>query len=77
MFLGAGDVVIPTLFAVSVLPSGVLVSIMMVGFALLGLLADHYFFTHQAMRRPIPALPLIAGFSIAGYGLYRLIDFLV
>ena len=77
MFLGGGDVVIPTLFAVSVLPSGVLVSIIVVGFALLGLLADHYFFTHQAMRRAIPALPLIAGFSIVGYGLYRLVDFLV
>lgn len=77
MFLGGGDVVMPTLFAVSVLPLGFSVSIIVVVFAFLGLLANHYFFTHQAVRRAIPALPLIAGFSIAGYGLYRLITFLV
>lgn len=74
MFLGGGDIVMPTLFAASVWPQGLVASIMVAVFALIGLLADHLFFTTQAERKPIPALPLIAGFSVAGYGLFWLVE---
>ncbi len=73
LVLGGGDVALPLLFSVSLLPSGFLNSIIVAAFSLLGLFISFYIFTHQKVRRPIPALPPIAFFSIIGFLLIRIL----
>ncbi|RJQ14520.1 hypothetical protein C4553_00385 [Candidatus Parcubacteria bacterium] len=77
MFLGGGDVVMPTIFAVSVLPVSIYISLVIWLSSLLGFFVNHLFFTNQTERKPMPALPMIAVFSIAGYFTYQLIAFLI
>jgi len=67
MVLGAGDIVFPLLFAVSLLSSSFLEGIIVVIFSLFGLFLSFYFFISQKNRKPIPALPPIALFSIIGF----------
>lgn len=67
LILGGGDIVFPLLFAASLVPFGVLKSLIVAFFSLLGLLASFLFFISQKRRQPIPALPPIAFFSIIGY----------
>jgi len=67
VFIGTGDLALPLFFSVSTFPSGIIHSIAIIIGAILGLLADHLFFVTQKKRKPIPALPFIAFFSIAGY----------
>jgi len=67
LILGGGDVVFPLLFAVSLIPFGILKSLVIVLFSLIGLFVGFYFFISQKVRQPIPALPPIALFSIIGY----------
>jgi len=73
LILGGGDVVFPLLFSVSLIPSGVLNSIIVAFFALLGLLVSFLLFICQKTREPMPALPPIALFSIIGYLITRIL----
>jgi presenilin-like A22 family membrane protease len=67
VFIGTGDLALPLFFSVSAFPFGIIHSVAIVTGAILGLLADHLFFVTQKKRKPIPALPFIAFFSIMGY----------
>ncbi len=67
LILVGGDVVFPLLFATSLVSQGILDSLIVATFSLIGLFAGFYFFTTQKVRQPIPALPPIALFSIIGY----------
>lgn len=67
LILGGGDVVFPLLLAVSLLSEGIINSLIVVVFALIGLFVSFYFFINQKVRKPIPALPPIALFSIIGF----------
>lgn len=67
LILGGGDVVFPLLFTASLVSQGILDSLIVATFSLIGLFAGFYFFTTQKVRQPIPALPPIALFSIIGY----------
>jgi len=65
MILGGGDVVFPSLLAVSVIPSGILKALVIVLFSLVGSFFSYWLFTKE--KEPIPALPPIALFTIIGY----------
>jgi len=67
LILGGGDIVFPLLFCASLIPAGILNSIIVAFFSLIGLFVSFYIFTKQKVRAPIPALPPIAFFSIIGY----------
>lgn len=67
LILGGGDIVFPLLFSISALQNGILQSVIVAFFALLGLLASFWIFFQQKERQAIPALPPIALFSIIGY----------
>lgn len=73
LILGGGDVIFPLLFCVSLIPSGILNSLIVAIFAFIGLLFSFWIFASQKIRRPIPALPPIALFSIIGFLITRLI----
>jgi len=73
LILGGGDIVFPLLLCVSLIPFGILNSLIVAIFALMGLLVGFLFFLSQKVRQPIPALPPIALFSILGYLITRLI----
>lgn len=67
LILGGGDVAFPLLLAASLVPSGILNSLIVAAFSLIGLFASYYIFISQKVRKPIPALPPIALFSIIGF----------
>lgn len=67
LILGGGDIVFPLLLVVSLVPYGILDSIIVAIFAVIGLLVSFLIFASQKTRKPIPALPPIATFSIIGY----------
>ena len=67
LILGGGDVAFPLLLCVSLVPEGVLSALIVAVFALAGLGTSFYFFISQRVRRPVPALPPIAVFSIIGF----------
>ena len=67
IFLGTGDLALPLLFAVSAFSLGIKFSIAVVFGAMIGFIADHLIFVTQKKKKPIPALPAIAFFSIIGY----------
>lgn len=73
LILGGGDIVFPLLLCASLIPSGILNSLIVAVFALIGLLVGFLFFLFQKVRQPIPALPPIAFFSIIGFLITRLI----
>ena len=73
LILGGGDLVFPLLFSVSLIPTGILNSIIVALFALFGLFISFWFFISQKVRQPIPALPPIAIFSILGFLITKLI----
>jgi len=66
-FLGGGDVIFPLVLAVSVLSQGFLKTIIISLFALIGFFVSSFLFALQKQRKPMPALPPIALFSIIGY----------
>lgn len=72
VILGGGDIVFPLLLAASLVPFGVLDSLIVAFFALIGLSVSFWFFISQRIRKPIPALPPIAFFSIIGYLITKL-----
>ncbi|MBI2451140.1 MAG: hypothetical protein HYV52_02250 [Parcubacteria group bacterium] len=73
-FLGGGDVALPLLLSASVLTFyGLKISALTAVFSLFGLLATHLLFILQERKKPMPALPPIALFTIAGFLIGRLI----
>ncbi len=66
MILGGGDLALPLLLITSVAHQNIWRSIIVLVFALLGLILMHLIFI-KLKRRPIPALPPLAVFSILGY----------
>ena len=67
LILGGGDIVFPLLLCASLIPRGVVPSLVVAIFSLIGLLLSYLIFTSQRIRRPIPALPPIALLSILGF----------
>ena len=67
LVLGGGDIVFPLLLCSSLIPFGLLKSLIVGFFSLIGLSVSFYLFLSQKKRRPIPALPPIALFSIIGF----------
>ena len=65
--LGGGDIVFPLIFAISILPRGTLDTIIISVFAVFGFFASSFLFSAQEQKKPMPALPPIALFSIIGY----------
>ncbi len=66
MILGGGDLVLPLLLIASVVNQNIWQGIIVLIFALLGLLTMHLIFI-KLKSRPMPALPPLALFSILGY----------
>lgn len=73
LILGGGDVIFPLILTASLIPEGILNSLIVALFALIGLFLSFWIFTSQRVRQPIPALPPIALFSIIGFLITRLI----
>lgn len=67
IFLGTGDLALPLLFAVSAFSLGIQFSLAIIFGAVVGFIVDHLIFITQKEKKPIPALPAIAFFSIMGY----------
>jgi presenilin-like A22 family membrane protease len=67
LILGGGDIIFPLILCVSLIPQGILPSLIVAFFATLGLASSFYLFISQKVRKPIPALPPIALFSIIGF----------
>jgi presenilin-like A22 family membrane protease len=72
MVLGGGDIVFPLLLCSSLVPFGILKPLVVSFFSLAGFLFSSWFFVSQKKRKPIPALPPIAFFSIIGFLITRL-----
>lgn len=66
MILGGGDLALPLLLIASVARENIWQSIIILVFALFGLLAMHLIFI-KLKSKPMPALPPLAAFSILGY----------
>lgn len=75
MILGSGDVILPMLLSVSLLRISLLAAIIVALFSFLGLFLMHLIFINQKVRRPMAALPPIAGLAILGYLAVILIKF--
>ena len=73
LVLGSGDIIFPLLLVSSLVPEGILKSFVVAVFATIGLLFSIWIFVSQKTRKPIPALPPIALFSILGYFVTKLI----
>jgi len=67
LILGGGDIAFSLIFCSSLVPLGILKVLIVAISSLIGLFVGFYFFTSQKIRKPIPALPPIAFFSIFGY----------
>ncbi len=65
--LGGGDIALPLMFSVSLMPFGIERVIFVSVFSLLGIYAGFFLFSFQKEKRALPALPVIAFFSILGY----------
>lgn len=65
--LGSGDLVFPSVLAVSAYLLRPLVGIVVVIFSVAGLFLTHTIFFSQKIRRPMPALPPISGLAILGF----------
>lgn len=64
--LGSGDVIFPLLLAISVLPQGINKSLILVLFSVVGIAFSFWLFLKLG-KKPMPALPPIALFSLFGY----------
>ncbi len=73
LILGGGDIIFPLILCVSIVSQGILKSLIVALFAAVGLFFSFWFFISQKVRKPIPALPPVALFSIIGYLITRLI----
>lgn len=66
LVLGAGDIVFPLILISSVLPQGIVKSLIIFLFSLLGLFFGFWLFLRLG-KKPMPALPPLAFFSIIGF----------
>jgi presenilin-like A22 family membrane protease len=73
LVLGSGDIIFPLLLVSSLVPEGIKKSFIVAIFATIGLLTSIGIFLSQKTRKPIPALPPIALFSIIGYLITRIL----
>jgi len=73
LILGAGDIIFPLIFSVSLISQGILDSLIVALFSLVGLFAGFLIFISKKTRQPMPALPPIALFSIIGYLITKII----
>lgn len=73
MILGSGDVIFPLLLSASLVRISMAQAIAVSVFAVIGLFLMYLLFNRQKIRRPMAALPPIAGMAIIGY----LISFLL
>ena len=67
MMLGTGDFVFPIIMATSAYSISAAAAWTVLIVSLLGLLLMHLIFSLQKVRRPMPALPPLAAFSIIGF----------
>lgn len=67
MVLGSGDIGLPLVLAASALSQSIGASLLVAGFALVGVMLMHWLFAHQDRPRPMAALPPIAVSAILGY----------
>src|SRR6056297_4090102 len=67
MIIGGGDIVFPLVFCASMTSIGIIETSIVMIFSFLGILISFFTFFSQKIRKPIPALPPIALFSILGY----------
>lgn len=67
LVLGGGDVALPLIMIVSTSLISLRHAILVSFFVLLGVFATHILFVTQVSRRPMPALPPMAFFSILGF----------
>ncbi|OGD24992.1 hypothetical protein A2819_01655 [Candidatus Azambacteria bacterium RIFCSPHIGHO2_01_FULL_40_24] len=67
MMLGTGDFVFPIIMATSAYTVSATAAWTVLAVSLLGLLLMHLIFSLQKVRRPMPALPPLAAFSIIGF----------
>ncbi len=68
IYLGGGDLAFPLILGVSAaMRYGAGPAIFVLSGAILGLLALNIIFAAQKEKRPMPALPVLAGFSILGF----------
>ena len=73
LILGGGDIIFPLILCVSLASQGIFKSLIVSVFATIGLALSFYLFISQKTRKPIPALPPIALFSIIGYLITKLV----
>lgn len=73
LILGGGDVVFPLILCSSLISQGIIQSLIVALFSLIGLFASFCLFVSQKNRRPIPALPPIALFAIIGFLVTRIL----
>jgi len=73
LVLGGGDIIFPLLLCSSLVSQGTLRILIITVFSLIGLFLSFWILLSQKTRRPIPALPPIALFSIIGYLIIKLI----
>jgi presenilin-like A22 family membrane protease len=73
LVLGSGDIIFPLLLVSSLIPEGIKKSFIVAISATIGLLTSIGIFLSQKIRKPIPALPPIALFSIIGYLITRIL----
>ncbi len=67
IFLGTGDLALPIFFAMSAFSQGIKFSLFIIFGAVIGFAVNHIIFINQKEKKPMPALPAIALFSIIGY----------
>ncbi len=67
MILGGGDIMIPLLLCVAFLSQGVVYSLVIFAFSLMGLAFSFILFISPETKRPIPALPPIVFMLTFGY----------
>lgn len=65
--LGTGDFVIPAILVASSAVESIIAGSIVAAFSLVGLFLTHMLFFSQKERRPMPALPPIAGAAILGF----------
>lgn len=69
LILGGGDIAFPLLLCASLIPRGIVPSLIVAVFSLIGLLLSYLIFTSQKIKKPIPALPPITLFSVLGFSI--------
>lgn len=67
MILGSGDVILPSVLAISLVRVALGNAIIVAIFSAMGLFVTHLLFVNQQNRKPMAALPPIAAMSIIGY----------